>query len=167
MVYKEKLKLGLLATCLLVSLISLFTSHKTFQMGPRDLPQLQPQVQRFCSLIQKAKSKCLDRQKSGSRPVDYCQDIIHHASQCPYVVQQAYRYINMGGCPYELRDVTLCELERCGGYHGSGHDPFSQEGCVQHCDHIRKQLEACVRKSVEYYLQKYGLPVIQKNAHRR
>ena len=166
-VNREKAKLGLLASLLVLALGSLLTSHKSFQMGPRDLPQLAPQVPRFCASIQKAKDKCIKNQSNSNSNNNNCKDLIQQASQtCPMAVKEAYRHVNMGGCPYELRDVTLCELERCGGYHFSNnaHDPFSQEGCVLHCDPVRKSLENCIRNIVNNYFRKYSLPIPQQES---
>lgn len=81
----------------------------------------------------------------------------------------------MGGCPHQLQDVTLCELERCGGYHGisvlrtgnnrkrgdynNGPPMDAAEGCMHHCDAVRKQLNVCVMENVKKRLQKYGIKV--------
>jgi hypothetical protein len=158
----EKAKLGVLCFFLSVCLVSVLNSYKTFQMGPRDLPVLQPQVKRFCKGVHKALNKCLDRHDKEKHPTDYCEDVSRQSSQCGTAVKEAYRFINMAGCPHQLRDVTLCELERCGGYHGSNHDPFSQEGCITHCDQVRKTLETCINEGVNIYFEKYG---IQRSGH--
>ena len=169
---REQAKLALLVGSLLICLGSLLTSQKSFQMGSRDLPLLQPQVQKFCKSIFRARNKCLPRQPSNAAVATTtttitatCQDVLQQASHCETAVQQAYRSINMGGCPHELRDVTLCELERCGGYHGvsviHNHLPNrnmdATGGCVEHCDAVKKTLETCVTQHVQQHLRQYGI----------
>ena len=191
---REKAKLGLLLGSFLICGLSLLTSQKSFEMGTRDLPVLQPQVTKFCHTYVQARNRQCHRGAAGSsqqllRPDDAttsmisssCRVIEQHVSQCEKAVQKAYRSINMGGCPHELRDVTLCELERCGGYHGvsviynhlqqGGLDSSSSsyqvsssgtrnrniEGCVEHCQAAQKTLERCVTKHVQEQLQHYGV----------
>lgn len=175
MAFREKAKLALLAGLFLVCLGSIATSQKSFQMGTRDLPLLQPQVRKFCEAIFKARktNNCRKGQQSDvvagtdtTTSSNNCQEILQQASSCETAVTQAYRTINMGGCPHEMRDVTLCELERCGGYHGisvvHNHLPTSRAmdatmGCVHHCDAFKKTLETCVTKHVQHELKQYGL----------
>jgi hypothetical protein len=170
---REKVKIGVLLVAVLVCLGSLVTSHKSFQMGPRDLPTLQPQVMQHCKSIHKARDACLDHLKPKQQ--QECPTAIHQASQCEAAVIKAYRIINMGGCPHQLQDVTLCELERCGGYHGisvlrassirkrgdNNNMPLIDgvEGCMHHCDAVRKRLDVCVTENVKKTLQKYGIKV--------
>jgi hypothetical protein len=175
---QEKFKVALLLSALLVCLGSVLTSHKSFQMGTRDLPTLQPQVMQYCKSIHKARDSCLDQHLKSSQQHQQqkCPTIIHQASQCEGAVLKAYQIINMGGCPHQLQDMTLCELERCGGYHGIGvlrtsnsrkrgdhnnNGPIMDavEGCMHHCDAVRKQLNVCVTKNVKKTLQRYGIQV--------
>ena len=166
----EKVKLALLIGSYVVCVGSLFTSHKSFQMGPRDLPILKPQVNRFCTSVFKARNKC--RKNANATPE--CSKINQQSTQCESAVKHAYKKINGGGCPFQLRDVTLCELERCGGYHGvsvleSQNDSNNRnavwdsvEGCMHHCDAVRKQLDKCVVDKVERQLKKYGIQIQQR-----
>jgi hypothetical protein len=169
--FQEKLKLAVLLGSYIFCVLTLFTSHKSFQMGPRDLPILKPQPQRFCSSVFRSQTRCQKDPQSS----DQCPKINHQASQCEAAVRQAYRKINAGGCPYELREVTLCELERCGGYHGisvlesqnsnnrnKNGMMDAVEGCMHHCDAARKQLDKCVLDIVEKKLQKYGIKIQQR-----
>ena len=183
MAVREKAKLGLLLGSLLICGLSLLTSQKSFEMGTRDLPLLQPQVHKFCKSSFKARNKCQTPIKNNNAPQQEqsqssnaeCREIQQQASQCEKAVQKAYRSINMGGCPHELRDVTLCELERCGGYHGvsvihnhlHGMDQTTQNngrtsgatagGCVEHCRVVHDTLETCVTQHVQKQLQQYGI----------
>ncbi|CAB9502928.1 expressed unknown protein [Seminavis robusta] len=169
---KENVKLGFLLSSLLFCLGSLVTSHKSFQMGPRDLPTLQPNVKQFCRFVYKARDRCLDEKK---RQDPSCPSIMTQASQCEGAVKLAYRSINTWGCSYQLRDQTLCELERCGGYHGvsvlrtndapkvmgANSEEFKEavEGCANHCNTIRKRLDQCIQDNVHKVLKKQGIRV--------
>ena len=185
MAVREKDKLGLLLGSLLICALSLLTSQKSFDMGTRDLPLLQPQIHKFCKASFKARNKCQTsnhsnnnnnpQQQPASSSNAACRDSQQQASQCEKAVQKAYRSINMGGCPHELRDVTLCELERCGGYHGvsvihnhlHGMDQTTPTngrtsratagGCVEHCQVARTTLETCVTQHVQKQLRHYGI----------
>ena len=166
---KDQIKILMLLMSYLLCLASIFTSHKSFQMGPREMPILKPQVARFCSTIFKERNKC---RKNPNSQAD-CPKIQQQASHCESGVKKAYQTINAGGCPYQLRDVTLCELERCGGYHGvsvleaqngnnrhAGMDAV--EGCMHHCDAARKKLDKCVLDKVEEKLKKHGIKMQQR-----
>jgi len=172
MALRETFKIALLAGCLLLCFGSVFTSQKSFAMGSRELPRLQPQIHKFCSKFLKALNKCQQQQQQqqqhlSTNPSSSCSDVtFQQVTQCETAVQQAYRHINMGGCPHELRDVALCELERCGGYHGASvihnHLPTSRRqdatmGCVTHCDRPKEILEMCVTKHVQDKMKQYEL----------
>ena len=238
---QERAKLLLLVLVYALCLITILTSHKGFQLGPRELPLLDPNkgMNRYCKTIWRkaANHKCLllaqnnehysyrppptmrqlanrqvvpaendilthhlDSQRhlvtasdlsppkspnTGSHAAAICPDILQQASTCQMAVQQAFRHVNMGGCSYDILEVTLCVMERCGGYptttgHGAtttnamfttemgagptgdivGSAPRRQESegaCRHHCEHAHQALDTCIQTNVQHYLKHYGI----------
>jgi len=122
----EQAKLYLLAACLLGCLVTLLTSS-SFGLGPRDLPVLRP-AHNYCR-----KAKEADK------------------SRCAEALQQAYRHVNMGGCPKRNLANALCENEWCVG------GMKQKDACQKECAQVRTELQECISHIVGLYMKKYGL----------
>jgi hypothetical protein len=128
-------KLVLLGLCFIGCLATLFTSPG-LSMGNAELRSLNPPVDRLCKKPREEAKKCV-----GPR-----------VTKCEKAISQAYKDINMGGCPHELKTVTLCEAEWC----QPGASP-DRSACKRECGNVREDLQTCIQKHVEQYFSKHGL----------
>lgn len=108
-------------------------------------------MQKFCKESRKAAVDCEVTKNANtgnnfSKRSDVCDIYRETEQKRDKVVQNAFRDINMGGCPKQIKLLTLCEDEWC--YH---QDPTS---CRQECAEVRKNLSLCVQERVMHYFQR-------------
>ena len=75
-----------------------------------------------------------------------------NARKCVKALQNAFNDINMGGCPKQIKLLTLCEDEWC-------RQP-NPTACSQECDRVRKTLSQCVHEKVMHYINMAGFEEI-------
>lgn len=114
-------------------------------MGHKDLSVLGAPVARFCRLPREALKACLDLSGDLS-----CAEQSAVSTKCEQTVQKAYRHINMGGCPYQIQSVTICEVEWCG-------KETDIAACSKECKVVRETLDVCVKRHVHHFLQRFGM----------
>ena len=56
----------------------------------------------------------------------------------------------MGGCPYQIQSLTMCEVEWCG-------KESDVTACTNECKRARETLDVCVKKHVQHVFQKNGM----------
>jgi hypothetical protein len=135
-------KLVLLGLCFIGCLATLFTSPG-LSMGNAELRSLNPPVDRLCKKPREEAKKCVEQGEGLKRP---------RVTKCEKAISQAYKDINMGGCPHELKTVTLCEAEWC----QPGASP-DRSACKRECGNVREDLQTCIQKHVDQYFSKHGL----------
>ena len=135
-------KLFLLAICTIGCLSTLFTSA-SIRMGNSSMGVMTPR--NHCMNSKKAVNQC---KTQGKAP---CNTLEVAASKCQKAVKEAYRHINLGGCPFEIKSLTLCEAEWC----RSSSSSFQQ--CEKECSMVRKNLDTCIESQVSNYFLKNGL----------
>eukprot|EP00980_Cylindrotheca_fusiformis_P003118 scaffold721_cov131-Cylindrotheca_fusiformis.AAC.8 len=140
----DQTKIALLAICTIACLGTFFTSS-SIAMGNAGMRILSPQTRQHCAAPNRAASEC---QKEGKS----CASQAAVATKCKEAVKRAYRHINLGGCPSEIKALSLCEEEWC---HSVGLP--SDSSCVQECSKVREGLNSCVERQTQVYFKKYGL----------
>lgn len=140
-------KLIFLAVCMTVSLGSFLTSP-SIAMSNAAMRKLAPKTRQHCSKQMKAVDQC----KPNSDP-DNCIGLQQAALTCEKVVKKVYQHINLGGCPYEIKAVTLCEDEWC----SMSRKPADIESCRKECSVVRETLNTCIATQVSTFFRKYGL----------
>lgn len=131
-------KLILLALCIVGCIGSYFTSTSV------DIKKLSPRYFEHCLVPTQVMKAC------HKKDVPACNEEHAWAEKCHAVVSEAYRYINLGGCPWELRSVSLCEAEWCDGVR-------RDRSCEEECTGVRKKLTSCVNRQVQNFFKKRGL----------
>lgn len=147
--WKDQTKLYLLFFSYLLFLSTLFTSS-SFSLGHRTIQTMSAPVHRFCRTPRNEVKKCLDGQDGDQQ----CKSQLNQASKCESVLKRAFRYINMGGCPYEIQSVAVCETEWCEGVQA---DKQGQADCRKECAKARKALDQCVQGHVTTFYARAGL----------
>jgi hypothetical protein len=145
----DPVKLLVLAVLTVLCLGTLFTSP-SITMGNPSMRVLSPNVRQRCMVPRKqVNKKCASSSKETSSAV--CTELQRVVERCDRTVRRAYQHINLGGCPLEIKSVTLCEDEWC---HSSASDASSCEG---ECATVRESLANCVQQQVFFYLKRSGL----------
>jgi hypothetical protein len=140
----DRAKLSLLAMCTMACLGTFFTSS-SIAMGNAAMRVLSPRTRQHCMAPIRASNQC---QKEGNA----CTFQKAVATRCEAVVKRAYRHINLGGCPSEIKALSLCEAEWC---HSTGFPADSS--CVQECSIVKETLSNCVQRQVQSFFRKNGL----------
>jgi hypothetical protein len=130
--------------CTVFFLGTLFTSP-SIAMGNAAMRKLSPNIRHHCMKQNRAVSQCKSGDDSNS-----CADLQKNAVECEKVVRLAYRHINLGGCPYEIKFVTLCEHEWCTTI-------ADKESCRSECSSIRESLDNCITRHILNYFRKNGI----------
>mmetsp|Transcript_107482 Transcript_107482/g.310665 ORF Transcript_107482/g.310665 Transcript_107482/m.310665 type:complete len:148 (+) Transcript_107482:150-593(+) len=136
---EDRVKVVAVVLCYAVCLGTFFSSP-TITFGNSSLPSLKPQIQQHCKVPLDALRQCNKD----------CQPLRTSAKMCEKVVRKAYRHVNFGGCPNELKTWTLCEAEWC----QKGMDGTS---CLSECAGVRENLENCKQGVVESYFHQHRL----------
>ena len=151
MLSKDHVKLisliGVTAVC-----IGSFFCSETIAMGNPSMRVLSAgggNIQKFCSEPIKASRECEKKRKVNPAAKESCSLYHETAQQCEKIVRNAYRYINMVGCPKQIKLLTLCEDEWCNNQNAAS--------CNQECAGVRKNLSSCVGEHVINYFTRNGL----------
>jgi hypothetical protein len=139
-------KLVLLCLCFIGCLATLFTSPG-LSMGNAELRSINPPVERLCKKPREEARKCVEQGEASCKGLKRPR-----FTKCENAISQAYKDINMGGCPHELKVVTLCEAEWC--QPGASSD---RSACKRECGNVREALQTCIQKHVGQYFSKHGL----------
>jgi hypothetical protein len=137
----DQSKFLLLLACLAICLGTLFTSNSFHTTGDA---RLNPSA-RFCRVPRAALKACAAGDST-------CTAKSQAFAKCEEAVQQAYRHVNMAGCPFEIQAVNRCEGEWC----GKDSEPVV---CKKECQVSREALEECAKGHVVRWFQKHGLDV--------
>lgn len=144
----DRSKLLLLVVLTVVCLGTIFTSPST-TMGNPNMRVLSPPVRQFCKAPREAAADkgCSNAKHSSEKPQE-CSSLMKAVQTCDRMLQRAFQHINLGGCPFQIKAVTLCEDEWC------RHDPKS---CMEECSGVRESLSVCTQQQVSSYFQRHGL----------
>ena len=137
----DRVKMLLPALIVCVCLATMFTSSSII-MSNADMSTLRPPVNQLCRNALSAKAACKASQNQN------CRDADDAAYKCERAVRKAYQHINFGGCPYEIKAVTLCKAEWCQVPDGA---------CQRECAGVTEQMNQCVKKNVRNFFQWHGL----------
>ena len=152
------LKLYLLAICWLLCLGTLWTSP-SFRFDNPNMGKLKPNMADLCRVARNERSKnhCDSDSSTPSTSTPkstlLCKKYDTAVTKCENAVKYAYQYINLGGCPYEIRSTDLCEAEWC----TTGSNNFNFQNCQKECATVRQSLVECTTKLVQKYFKRYGL----------
>lgn len=142
MAIPDQAKFVLLVTLTVCCLRTIFYAPST-TMHSSSMKVLSPNVQMFCKPFRDAAADCRSRNEKGS-----CLRMEESVEKCNTSVKNAYQHINLGGCPFHIKAVTLCEDEWC------RHDP---NACESECSSVAEKLASCVQQHVYSYFQRNGL----------
>jgi hypothetical protein len=135
---------------------TLFTSPSILMKNPSMLTAGGGNTQRFCMVPMKALKECEKKQSKiiiGEKEEQECKNRRLNVQKCNMVVKQAFaRDINMGGCPKQIKFVTLCEDEWC--HQTSTTD---QKSCQKECAGVRESLNVCINQRMMKYFKWNGL----------
>ncbi|VEU37042.1 unnamed protein product [Pseudo-nitzschia multistriata] len=122
-------------------------------MGNPSMRVLATGVEKFCIESQEKAIHCEKSMKKdpmgSSMTTENCSSHQKTAQKCEKVVRKAFHDINMGGCPKQIKILTLCEDEWC-----HQHDTTS---CQKECAVVRQQLSICVKQRVMHHFKRNGL----------
>jgi len=95
-------------------------------------------------------SECSSRsgKDNGEELKQKCARLKQSERKCEKAVRDAFRYVNLGGCPFEIKALTMCEDDWC------HQDPNS---CIRECSGVREELFSCIEQHVSSFLLKNGL----------
>ena len=139
-VLSDKIKVAIVALGYIICLATWWTSP-SIVFGDGSMRVLTPDTRKFCQVPHAASQQCQAKD---------CPSLQRDASQCDYVVRQAYRHINLGGCAMDIKTWTHCEAEWCQG-------GMDRATCLSECAGVRDALENCKVQVVQSYFQKYSL----------
>lgn len=71
-------------------------------------------------------------------------------SKCENAVKRGFKHVNMGGCPYEMKQKALCEIEWC-------EDEGTSNHCREECAKVRSALDDCVKDNILSFLASASL----------
>jgi hypothetical protein len=142
----DRAKLLMLAISMLACLGTLITSP-SISMGNAAMRVLSAPVRKHCMAPRKAANKCSTEAKTP------CTDLDKVVTKCERVAKRAYQHINLGGCPFEIKAVTLCEAEWChsGGLDGSA--------CQRECANAKESLTTCIERQVSSFFRRNRLKI--------
>jgi len=138
----DAIKLLILALAVTACLCTLFTSPST-TTGNGSMKRLAPPVRQHCATARKSASKC------SSESQAQCHDLEEVVLKCENAVKKAYQHINLGGCPFEIKALTLCEAEWC------LMDDLAS--CDRECANVKESLSNCVQGELTSFFRRNGL----------
>lgn len=139
-------KLTLLVV-LTVSCLSTILFAPSTTMHNSSMKVLSPPLRQFCMTPRDAAQECR-KTKSEQEDKRSCNLFDKNVVKCENVVRRAFRHMNLGGCPFQIKALTLCEDEWC------HQDPIS---CNKRCSGVREALSSCIQQQVASYLERNGL----------
>ena len=136
----DKVKVTIVVLGYVLCLGTWWTSP-SIAFGDGSMRVLTPDSRKFCQVPQAAAQQCQGEDCPLRQKV---------ATTCDYVVRQAYRQINLGGCAMEIKTWTHCEKEWCQpGMDGAA--------CLAECAQVRESLETCKVQVIQSFFQRYSL----------
>jgi hypothetical protein len=136
----------LLLLVLTVSCLStMFISPSTTMLNS-NMKVLSPSMLQFCKVPRDAAQDC--RKAVYNKDKQACTVVDRVLVNCENVVKRAFRHVNLGGCPFHIRALTLCEDEWC------HQDPKS---CAVECLGVREALSTCIQQHVTNYFFTNGM----------
>jgi hypothetical protein len=147
----DPVKLLVLAVLTVLCLGTLFTSP-SITMGNPSMRVMRPNVPQHCMVPRKQvnNQKCASSSKETPSSA-VCTELQRVFERCDRTVRRAYQHINLGGCPLEIKAVTLCDAEWC---HSSASDASS---CLGECATVNDSLANCIQQQVSFYFKRSGL----------
>jgi hypothetical protein len=107
---------------------------------------LSPPLRQFCKAPRDAAQDC--QEDGHNKDKQACKLLNKNIIDCEFVVKRAFRHINLGGCPFYIKALTLCEDEWC------HQDPKS---CAEECSGVREALSTCIQEYVTKYFVTNGM----------
>ena len=141
MALSDRIKVTILAVGYMICLATVWTAP-SIMMGNASMRKVSPPISQYCKAAQMAARQC--------RPGNGCEALVANEVKCEEIVRKAYRHINLGGCPMEIKAWTLCEDEWC----QKATDPLP---CLSECAGVRLSLETCQQNVVESYFKSHSL----------
>jgi hypothetical protein len=143
-------KLILLGIVTAACLGTIFISPTTTMNNP-NMRILASNTRQFCKVPREAVQKCSNNNKKKNHDNSdvNCNQAEQSLQKCQNVVNRAFQHINLGGCPHQIKALTLCEDEWC-----NSHDVKS---CQEECNGVREPLSVCIRQHVTSFFQRNGL----------
>lgn len=125
---------------------TLFTSP-SIALQDANMRVLSPEAAQFCKAPRNIATECESSVAPGDNNKDgktlKCNSLLKGVQKCDSIVKKAYRSINLGGCPFEIKYLTLCEDEWC---QNESHEGI--KSCRDECAGVRESLTTCVEKRV-------------------
>ena len=155
MLSRDHVKLFLLMALTVACMGTLFVSQSIAMRNPsmRVLTAGGGNTRKFCMEPRKAARECEKRANTdasdSSKRKENCITYRLVVQKCENAVKKAYGDINMGGCPKQIKLLTLCEDEWC--HH---QDPTS---CQKECAGVRENVSVCVQQRIMQYFKWNGL----------
>ncbi|KAG7347006.1 hypothetical protein IV203_006075 [Nitzschia inconspicua] len=109
---------------------------------------LSPPLLQFCKASRDAAQNCR-KQIDNSFSNQDCILLDKNVVKCESAVKQAFQHINLRGCPFQIKALTLCEDEWC-----HLQDPKS---CTKECSAVREALSSCIQQQVSHYFERSDL----------
>ena len=144
MMSKDVAKLGLLVSAFFACMLSLLFNYTT------DVPSasiLSAPLGKFCRKQASLHETCL--QVKGAP----CDKTAESLSRCKFVIEQAYRRINLGGCIHSIRKHDICRFEFC--------IDSRQRNCEE-CKDSLDVLNLCIESIISDYSQRAGIEIASK-----
>lgn len=152
---------------------------------PSDLPILRTTARSpYCTVIdRKIKTDgCSDIDKSNSNSVrgsaknnsdnsstisSQCEQYKKQLLQCQSAVKVAFQHIDLGGCSYENKLNTMCQMEWCNdssaGRMRISSSSTSGSSCHEECAQVQQNLNDCINRNVRKYMKKYKVTLVTES----
>ena len=145
-------KLTLLVIVTAACLGTIFISPTTTMNNP-NMRTLASNTRQFCKVPRETVQDCSNNNKKKNDEntgIDTdCSRAEQSLQKCQSIVNHAFQYINLGGCPYQIKAVTLCEDEWC--------NTEDIKSCQEECNGVIESLSVCIRQHVTSFFQRNGL----------
>lgn len=157
MALPEKAKVAVLLLITAACLITIFTSP-SITMWDANMRVLPPQGRQFCKVPRKRVSECENSMGDAAgediqdRKKKNCNSLVTEFQKCETIVKRAYRNINLGRCPFQIKSLTLCEDEWCENKSAEG-----LKSCAEECAGVRESLTTCIEQTVLDSFRRNGL----------
>mmetsp|Transcript_4849 Transcript_4849/g.13603 ORF Transcript_4849/g.13603 Transcript_4849/m.13603 type:complete len:189 (-) Transcript_4849:333-899(-) len=168
----DAIKLLILGSSWTVCLITLGTSpsFELVSSHGRHVPKLVPQSQAsWCAAPRAAVRECQKTTTTTTTATanhtdlnsrNHCQTEQALQTKCQQAVQEAYRFLNVGGCLRDNQWLLLCRIEWCHDNDNTGKQRQQQRQqlvCERECAAPQTRLEQCIERTVQRYLRSYNI----------
>lgn len=89
-----------------------------------------------------------------------CEQYKKLLTKCQSAVKVAFQHINLGGCSYENKLNTMCQMEWCNDSAGRmriSSSSSTTNSCHEECTQVHQNLNDCINRNVHNYMKKYGV----------